>query len=75
MKTVREYKLITQSFAKPLITSKDVWRERSSVVLREQTIDGDVFYGEIAPVRNFPQQASIPSILKEAESWRNFSNA
>ena len=75
MKTVREYKLITQSFANPLITSKDVWRERSSVVLREQSIDGDVFYGEIAPVRNFPQQASISSILREAESWMNFSNA
>ena len=75
MKTVREYKLITQSFAIPLITSKDVWRERSSVVLREQSIDGDVFYGEIAPVRNFPQQASISSILREAESWMNFSNA
>ena len=72
MKTVREYKLITQSFANPLITSKDVWRERSSVVLREQSIDGDVFYGEIAPVRNFPQQASISSILRELRVGRIF---
>jgi len=69
MNIVREFKIISQKFDSPHLSSNLSWEVRESIVLRELKQTGEYVYGEIAPVPGFPFQPSIPEILIEAEKW------
>ena len=69
MNTVREFKIISQKFDRPHISSNLSWEVRESIVLRELKHTGEYFYGEIAPVPGFPCQPSMLDILNEVEKW------
>ncbi len=69
MNVAREFKLISQKFDSPHVTSKRKWEVRESIVLREINQNGDFVYGEIAPVPGFPEQPKISDILDEAKNW------
>ena len=69
MNTLREFKLITQKFDRPHISSNFSWEIRESIVLRELNDNEEFVYGEIAPVPGFPFQAQISDILVEADYW------
>ena len=69
MNTVREFKIISQKFDSPHLSSNLSWEVRESIVLRELKQTGEFVYGEIAPVPGFPFQPSIPDILIEAGKW------
>ena len=69
MNAVREFKIISQKFDSPHLSSNLSWEVRESIVLRELKQTGEYVYGELAPVPGFPFQPSIPDILIEAEKW------
>ncbi|WP_309399335.1 o-succinylbenzoate synthase [Cerasicoccus maritimus] len=45
-----DYRLYRRRFRKPLVTAYGEWVEREGVVIRLQTSDGRVGYGEVAPI-------------------------
>ena len=68
MSSPRSYLRYEQPFQVPLATARGVWKKRVSWVIRQLGEDGQVRYGEIAPI---PGLSEIPEneIKEELEFW------
>ena len=64
MKVRIERRRLRRRFRKPLETAGATWRERESLVIRLEEVDGRVGFGEVAPVSGFPGES-----LEEAEAY------
>jgi O-succinylbenzoate synthase len=68
MKPQRSYLLFKQPFVNPLQTSKGIWEERTSLVLRSDHGDGNVSFGEVGSLPGF-WNFDLNAAEKEARFW------
>ena len=64
----RTYMLFRQSFVCPIPTARGVWKDRVSLVLREDHENGSTSFGEVSALPGF-FDFNLKDALKEAERW------
>lgn len=69
MKSNRQYQINRHKFATPLLTAHGNWGERESIVLREESNDGRISFGELCPTPGFIT-SSIKELLPLVEAWK-----
>ena len=67
MKTIRRHLLFQQSFLSPLQTARGIWKERTSLVLR-QDCEGKTSFGEVAPLPGH-SDLNFNEAVQEAKLW------
>ena len=69
MKPNRQYQIYRHKFTSPLLTAHGNWGERESIVLREESNEGRISFGEICPTPGFIS-SSIKELLPLVEAWK-----
>ena len=67
MKIKRRHLLFQQSFLSPLQTARGIWKERTSLVLR-QDCEGKTSFGEVAPLPGH-SDLNFNEAVQEAKLW------
>ena len=71
MKPQRRYIQFRQSFKSPFFTTKGVWKERRSLILRQDDEEGNISFGEVAPLAGHTN-LNLDTALEEARKWSQF---
>ena len=69
MNTNRQYRIYSQKFLNPLKTAHGLWKQRDSIILREENELGRISYGEICPTPGFINE-KISSFFPMIEDWQ-----
>ena len=68
MKTKRSYLVFSQSFLKPLQTSRGILNKKKSLILREEDDVGKISFGEVSPLPGF-WEFDFGAALDQAKQW------
>ena len=69
MNTNRQYRIYSQKFLNPLKTAHGLWKQRDSIILREENELGRISFGEICPTPGFINE-KISFFFPMIEDWQ-----